>query len=103
MLIECKHSEKVHEDETERSNYIWYLPHHGVVHAPKPGKLRVVFDSIARFKGVALNDLLLKGPDLNNYLIGVLLRFRKDVDALSCDIKQMFYNFHVADGFKDFL
>ena len=62
----------------------------------------MVFDSSARFKGVAPNDLLLKGPDLNNSLIGVLLRFRKDVIALSCDMKQMFYNFHVADGFKDF-
>ena len=40
--------------------------------------------------------------DLNNSLIGVLLRFRKDVVALSCDIKQMFYNFHVADGFRDY-
>ena len=67
-----------------------------------PGKLRVVFDSSAKFKGVALNDLILKGPDLNNYFIRVLLRFRKDVVVLSCDIKQMFYNFHVADGFKDF-
>ena len=103
MLLECKHAEKVPEDEIEKSNYVWYLPHHGVVHARKPGKLRVVFDSSARFKGVALNDLLLKGPDLNNSLIGVLLRFRKDVIALSCDIKQMFYNFHVADGFRDYL
>ena len=75
------------------------MPHHGDVHARKPGKRRVVFDSTARFNGVALNDLLLKGPDLNNSLIGVLLRFRKDVGALSCDIK---HNFHVADGFKDF-
>ena len=103
MLIECKHAERVPEDEIERSNYVWYLPHHGVVHARKPGKLRVVFDSSARFKGVALNDLLLKGPDFNNSLIGFLLRFRKDVVALSCDIKQMFYNFHVADGFRDYL
>ena len=47
----------------------------------------MVFDWSARFKGVALNDLLLKGPDLHNYLIGVLLCFRKDVVALSCDIK----------------
>ena len=102
MLIECKHAEKVPEDEIERSNYVWSLPHHGVVHARKPGKVRVVFDSSAIFKGFAVNDLSLKGLDLNNSLIGVLLCFRKDVVALSCDIKQMFYNFHVADGFKDF-
>ena len=62
----------------------------------------MVFDSSARFKGVALNDLLLKCQDINNYFIGVLLRFRKDVVALYCDIKQMFHNFHVVDGFKDF-
>ena len=49
MLIECKHAEKVPEDELERSN-VWYLHHHGVVHARKPGTLRVVFD--LRFKGV---------------------------------------------------
>ena len=67
----------------------------------KPGKLRVLFDSSSRFKGVALNNLLLKGPDLNNSLIGVLLCFRKNVVDISCDIKQMFYHFHVADGFKD--
>ena len=103
MLLECRHAEKVPEDEIEKSNYVWYLPHHGVVHARKPEKLRVVFDSGARFKDVALNDLLLKGPDLNNSLIGVLLRFSNDVVALSCDIKQMFYNFHVVDGFKEFL
>ena len=77
MLIECKHAERVPEDEIERSNYVWYLPHHGVVHARKPGKLRVVFDSSARFKGVALNDQLLKGPDLNNSLIGVFATFQK--------------------------
>ena len=69
MLIECKHAEKVPEDEIERSNYVWYLPHHDVVHSWKPGKLRVVYDSRTRFKGVALNDLMLKGPDLNNSLI----------------------------------
>ena len=59
----------------------------------------MVFDSSAR----CIGDLLLKDPYLNNSLIGVLLRFRKDVVAISCDIEQMVYNFHVADGFKDFL
>ena len=71
MLIECKHVKRAPEDELERFNYVWYLPHHGVVHAWKHGKLRVVFDSSARFEGVALNYLLLKGADVNNYLNGV--------------------------------
>ena len=50
---------------------------------------------------MSLNDVLIKRPDFTNSLIGVLLRFRKEKIALSCDIKQMFYNFYVSDGFCD--
>ena len=56
----------------------WYLPHHGVVNPKKPEKLRVVFDYAAKYKGRSLNQELLQGPDLNNTLLGVLLRFRQD-------------------------
>ena len=63
----------------------------------------VVFDSSSKYGGISLNDLLLKGPDLTNSLIGVLLRFRKEQVALACDIQQMFYNFHVSDNFCDYL
>ena len=54
-----------------------YLPRHGVYHAKKPDKIRVVFDCIARFRGTSLNEQLLQGPDLMNSLIGVLTRFRE--------------------------
>lgn len=59
--------------------FVWYLPHHPVFHPRKPGKVRVVFDCAANFLGVSLNDMLLQGPDLNNNLIGVLMRFRKSL------------------------
>ena len=36
-------------------------------------------------------------------MIGILLRFRREKVALSCDIKQMFYNFQVSLGFRDYL
>ena len=54
----------------------WYIPHFGVFH-PSKGKLRVVFDCSARYKGICLNEMLLQGPDLTNLLVEVLLRFRK--------------------------
>lgn len=53
-----------------------YLPIFGVYHPQKPGQIRVVFDSSAQYQGVSLNSVLLSGPDLNNSLLGVLLRFR---------------------------
>ena len=70
---------------------LWYLPHHAVFNPNKPGKLRVVFDCAARYRGTSLNDQLLSGPDLTNSLFGVLVRFRQEPIALSSDIEAMFY------------
>ena len=73
----------------------WYLPHHGVVNPKKPEKLRVVFDCAAKYKGRSLNEELLQGPDLNNTLVGVLLRFRQDKIAIVADIEAMFHQVKV--------
>ena len=53
----------------------WYLPHYGVYHPNKPGKIRVVFDLSTDYKGRCLNRELLYGPDLINQIIRVLLKF----------------------------
>ena len=58
-----------------------YIPHHGVYHRSKPGKIRVVFDCSAEFKEVSLNKNLMSGPDLTNQIVGVLTRFHEDPDA----------------------
>ncbi|XP_048868217.1 uncharacterized protein LOC125740722 isoform X1 [Brienomyrus brachyistius] len=81
----------------------WYLPSFGVYHPRKPSQIRVVFDSSAQYKGVSLNGVLLSGPDLNNSLLGVLMRFRKDPVAFMVDIKQMFYCFKVRPADRDYL
>ena len=72
-----------------------YLPHHGVYHPDKPGKIRVVFDYSAKFNGVSINDSLLQGPDLTNSFVGVLLRFKREEVAIQADIKSMFYQVRI--------
>ena len=44
----------------------WYIPHHGVYHPRKPGKIRVVFDCSATFEGRSLNTEVPQGPDMTN-------------------------------------
>ncbi|KAK0147266.1 hypothetical protein N1851_013318 [Merluccius polli] len=73
-IISRGDAEKVPEDEIYNSP-AWYIPHHGVYHPQKPGKIRVVFDCSAKFQETSLNDHLLTGPDLTNMLVGVLCRF----------------------------
>ena len=73
----------------------WYLPYHPVLNAHKPGKVRIVFDCAAQFKGHSLNSELLSGPNLTNDLTGVLLRFRKYPVALCSDIEEMFLQVRV--------
>lgn len=68
----------------------WSLPIFGVYHPQKPGQIRVVFDSSARHEGVSLNDVLLSGPDLNNTLLGVLMRFRKELIAITAIYSRCF-------------
>ena len=82
---------------------LWYIPHHGVYHAKKPEKIRVVFDCSARFGGISLNDQLLQGPDLTNRLVGVLTRFRQNPVAFMGDIDAMFHQVRVPEDQRDFL
>ncbi|KAK3748900.1 hypothetical protein QZH41_002891 [Actinostola sp. cb2023] len=69
----------------------WFLPHHPVLNANKPGKVRIVMDAAAKHDGVSLNDKLLIGPDLLNNFVGVLLRFREERVGVSADIEAMFH------------
>ncbi|XDV25278.1 hypothetical protein PO909_029222 [Leuciscus waleckii] len=101
-IISRGEAEKVPEEEID-NNPAWYIPHHGVYHPRKPGKIRVVFDCSAKFKETSLNDYLLTGPDLTNTLVGVLCRFRKGSIAVMCDIERMFHQFHVKREDQDYL
>ena len=79
----------------------WIIP---VFSVPKSdGSCRLVFDCTAQFEGTSLNEVLLRGPDLNNSLRGVLLRYREKQVALCVDIKHMFNCFLVPEQHRDYL
>ena len=81
----------------------WYLPHHGVYHPAKPGKIRVVFDCSARFQGISFNNNLLQGPDFTNTLLGVLCRFRLESVGIMGDIQAMFHQVVIPEKDRDLL
>ncbi|KAK4468963.1 hypothetical protein MN116_000099 [Schistosoma mekongi] len=75
----------------------WYLPHHPVINPKKPEKLRIVLDCAAKYDGVSLNDLLYQGVDTTANLVGILLRFRRELIAVSADIEEMFMQVKVPN------
>jgi len=94
-LLRCGYAEPVPKEEADGVDRIWYLPHQAVISDKKPGKLRVVFDCASRFRGESLNDKCFQGPDLNNKLLHVLLRFRQHEFCFMADIESMFYQVRI--------
>ena len=93
--IEKGHARPEPREEPNPPAARWYLPHHPVYHPQKPGKLRVVFDCAAKWRGTLLNDQPLQGPDLTQSLVGVLSRFRQERVALMSDVEAMFHQVRV--------
>ncbi|KAJ8039805.1 hypothetical protein HOLleu_13921 [Holothuria leucospilota] len=72
---------------------VHYIAHHAVRKPESDSTpLRIVFNSSANYKGHVLNDYWANGPDLNNQLIAVLMRFRKERVALVGDIRKMYHS-----------
>ena len=99
-LLSKEYVVKCEEPPTEGK--VWYVPHHGVYHPQKPGKIRVVFDCSASFSGRCLNKEILQGPDLINSLVGVLCRFRSNNVAFMGDIEKMYYQVRLPKEHQDF-
>ncbi|XP_030386687.1 uncharacterized protein LOC115633383 [Scaptodrosophila lebanonensis] len=89
--LEKGYARKLMPEEIENeSKRVWYLPHFSVQTVHKPEKLRIVFDAAATVDGVSLNTSLLKGPEVTNPLIAILLQFRNGAIGVAADIKEMF-------------
>ena len=67
------------------------------------GKSRIVFDSAAKTSNVCINDILMKGPDRNNSLRGVIHRFRRHPYAVTADVENMFHQFAIPKEQQTYL
>lgn len=81
----------------DKPHYV--IPHHGVVRKDKTtSRLRIVLDgSSPTQNGISLNDILHVGPNLQNDLFRILLRFRLRPIAISADIRQMYLRILVQE------
>lgn len=102
-LLSLGFAEPVPREEIGRDAGVWYLPHQAVLNPNKPGKVRLVFDCAAKFNGESLNDKVKKGPDLNNKLLPVLLRFRQHAYAIQGDIEAMYNQIAIPSKDRDAL
>ena len=74
--------------EQEKSKSKWYLPQFPVIRLDKETtKTKIVFD---KYDGISLNDVIHQGPNLQNDLFYLLLRFRRFPVAVVCDITEMY-------------
>lgn len=73
------------------------MPHFVSLNPNKPLKFRIVFDAASKHNGISLNSMLLKGPDLNQSLLKVLLNFRVGKFAVCGDIQEMFNHVKIIE------
>ena len=98
------HARKMSKQEVcTRTSKAWTLPTHPVTNPNKPGKIRLVNNAAAVYRGVSLNSSLVTGPDLLNRLVGVLMRFRCGEVAIAADIESMFHQVRVRRDNADSL
>ncbi|KAF0716103.1 DUF1758 domain-containing protein, partial [Aphis craccivora] len=82
----------------------YYLPHHAVFKDSSTStKLRVVFDASAKTDtNRSLNDVLFKGPCIQDELVSIMARFRTHMYAITADIKKMYRQIWVTESQRDY-
>ncbi|XP_036342704.1 uncharacterized protein LOC118751984 [Rhagoletis pomonella] len=88
---------------SETLNQTYYMPHHPVIKESSiTTKLRVVFNASAKSSsGNSLNDALFVGPQLQQDLYTILIRFRTHRFAVTADIAKMYRQICVSSKHAD--
>ena len=87
------------DDDAKR---IHYLPHHAVVrHNKETTKVRVVYNASARSDGPSLNKCMHTGPEFNQKVLDILLRFHIHRVAVTADVEKAFLMVSMAEEDRD--
>ncbi|XP_018406480.1 PREDICTED: uncharacterized protein LOC108782657, partial [Cyphomyrmex costatus] len=94
---------RVEENASKSPQDIYYIPHHPIIKSGAlTSKLRVVFDASALSEsGVSLNNKLLVGPQLQDTLCDLLLKFRMHQYVLTADLEMMYRQILVRKQDRD--
>lgn len=81
-----------------------FLPHHSILkQSSLTTKLRVVFDASAKTStGKSLNETLMIGPNIQEDLFSLLVRFWSHVFAFTADIEKMYLQIEVHEKDRKF-
>ena len=85
------------EFNVNRDKLQFLLPNYPVFNPHKDKKIRIVCDTAADYRFVALKNKIFPGPDLLRTLIGMIFRFQEHQIALSDDIEAMFLHVDVQE------
>ncbi|XP_004536857.1 uncharacterized protein LOC101448765 [Ceratitis capitata] len=98
-LIEMGHMEAI----SETTSMAYYMPHHPVIkESSVTTKLRVVFNASAKTtNGNSLNGTLFVGPQLQQDLYTILIRFRTHRYAVTADVAKMYRQVCVSSKHVD--
>ncbi|KAL0809310.1 hypothetical protein ABMA28_011521 [Loxostege sticticalis] len=101
--LSSEHMELVKEEEQDNPDAV-YVPILAVVREDRvTTRVRVVCDSSCKGKdGISINDLMMKGPVLQDDLRHLLMRWRKHVCCLVADITKMYLQIKVSEVDKDY-
>ncbi|XP_059622191.1 uncharacterized protein LOC132265511 [Phlebotomus argentipes] len=103
VYLTLGHMEAVPDAEKDRKE-AYVIPHQAVVRpSSTTTKLRVVFDASCKTtSGISLNDALAIGPQVQDDLLSILLRFRTYEIAFQADVEKMYREVQIAKEDRDY-
>ncbi|XP_060800865.1 uncharacterized protein LOC132901873 [Amyelois transitella] len=101
--IDKEYMEMIPEKERETKKSV-YLPHHAVIRQDKESfRTRIVFDASCKgVNNISLNDELHVGPQLQEDLRNLLMRWRMKPVCFVADIQKMYFQVFVTKGDSDY-